>query len=299
MFKQIICAGFIFIFCHFNSYLFGSDNYIKNFNPVSEYPVQIDSTTYKNISPRQLQRSTSLNGIKIIVPDEQVWKDLGKKLQDAIGIKANINSELAIPDQDKFVKGWSGNTILLGHLGNNKQMARLYGLRMSYSDAIYPGNGGYQLLTLIDPFGLGGNTLLIAASNIDGARLAVERLAAILNAEKDPIIPWIFESELPKETSNYFNQNIKSVDELLANLKPVKNNELIADALLNIIAGIKLYGEYYQLTASPVYGWLYTFSEKGELERSVQFPSEISDILVQNGNSDPRIVLGNGDVYRI
>lgn len=264
MYKYFICGGFILLLCQLNSSASVIDKSLYMSAMVSEFLPETDSTQYKNISPRILESSTNSNGIKIIVPDEPGWKNLGKKLQNAVRGK----SELGTPDPEKFMNGWSGNTILLGHLGNNKQMARLYGLRMSYADAIYPGKGGYQLLTLVDPFGSGGNTISVGASDIEGANLAVDRLVAILNEQKFPLIPWLLEVNLPKETKAYFKTSSISSEEdfrllsikadaLLGDLKPVKDNEVIADALLAVISGIKLYGEYYQLTAMPSYGEVY------------------------------------------
>ncbi|MDP3469255.1 MAG: hypothetical protein Q8S11_13025 [Daejeonella sp.] len=228
----------------------------------------------KNISPRNLQKNTDLKNIKIHVPEERLWKDLAIDLQAKIKERTGIIPEISFPDSDKFVKGWSGNTIMLGNLANNRQMARLYGLRLSYADAIYPGKGGYQLLTLIDPFGLGGNTILVSASDIEGAKHAIDRLKTLLQTRSNDEIPWLFESKLPKETNSFFRPNIRSVDEMLSKLKPVINNETIADALLSVLAGIKLYGEYYQLTANQEYGEVYYKLLKGFSQFVTSHPTE-------------------------
>ncbi len=265
MLKYLLRGVLVLIFCYFNTELFGFE---------SPYIHLSDSTDLKTISARNLQRTTNLRDIKIIVPDEQLWKDLAKELQGIIKEKTGILPEIGLPDPAKFVKGWSGNTILLGNLGNNKQVARLYGLRLSYSDAVYPGRGGYQLLTLIDPFGMGGNTILVSSSDIEGTKLALDRLKVILKSENNAQIPWLFESKLLQVTRSYFRPNIKSPDEMLSKLKPVKNNELIADALLDVLAGIKLYGEYFQLTANPEYGEVYLKLWKGFAHFVKSHPSE-------------------------
>lgn len=233
-----------------------------------------DTSAYRSFKPRNLNRATQLADIDIIVPDDQAWKNLVLPLQQLIKEKTGKTSKIVIPDSDRFVQGWSGNTILLGNLGNNKQMARLYGLRLSYSDAVYPGKSGYQLLTLIDPFGLGGNTILVSASDAEGARQALNRLSIILKTVHNGQIPWLFESHLSEEAQSYFRPNIKSVDEILSKMKPVINNEVIADALLNVLAGIKLYGEYYQLTANPEYGTVYRSLLKGFAHFVNKYPSE-------------------------
>ena len=265
MWKYFVRGVLILTLGCLNTELFGSE---------SSYFLSIDSLHLKTFSPRNLQRSTSLYDIKIIAPQEQAWKDLAGELQGFIKQTTGKTPEIGLPDALKFVKGWSGNTIILGNLGNNKQMARLYGLRLSYADAIYPGKGGYQLLTLIDPFGLGGNTILVSSSDIEGAKLAIDRLKNLLQPVKNAQIPWLFESKLPKETISYFRPNIKSVDEILSKMKPVVNSELTVDALLNVLAGIKLYGEYFQLTANPEYGEVYADLLKGFAQFVNQHPSE-------------------------
>ncbi len=275
MLNYLIRGLLVLVFCNFNTELFGSE---------SSYIHSIDSSNFKNITPRKLQRTTSLSDIKIIVPDEQIWNDIAIELQSLISDKSGNTPVIEIPDPAKFVKGWSGNTIILGNLGNNKQVARLYGLRLSYADAIYPGKGGYQLITLIDPFGLGGNTILLSSSDIEGAKLGMGRLMTILQTSKNDQIPWLFESKLSKETISYFRPNIRSVDEILSKMKPVINNELIIDALLNVLAGIKLYGEYFQLTANPEYGEVYADLLKGFAQFVNQHPSEATYQLNERKN---------------
>lgn len=227
-----------------------------------------DSILSIKVSPRPLQRSTAIQGINIVVPETQEWKLLGERLRTILEVSGKPDIQLSVADPAKFSTGWSGNTILLGNLGNNKQMARLYGLRLSYADAIYPGNEGFQLLTLIDPFGLGGNTILIAASDVSGASLGIDRLSKILKEEKSGIIPWLFEAQLPESTAAYFGRSNKPSAEiepalmarantLLKAVKPVKGSEVIADALLALVSELKTAGEFYQLTASPAYGKMY------------------------------------------
>ena len=240
--KKNLIFTILIIIVHLNSEIFASDFFQS-----------ADTTINEGIRPRNLQRKTNLQGLSIVVPDEPEWKALANDLQNIIKGKTNRIAEISIPDPSKFVNGWAGNTIILGNLGNNKQMARLYGMRLSYADAVYPGKAGYQLSTLIDPFGLGGNTIIIAASDIAGAKFGTERLINIIKDKNDFVIPWLLEVNIPVITSNYFNAKIKNEDLLLVAMKPVKENEVVADALLAVLAGIKSSGEYYQLSANPEY----------------------------------------------
>ena len=145
-----------------------------------------------------------------MVPDEPAWNALAKDLQLILNEKTDLAADISISDPLNFVKGWSGNTIVLGNLGNNKQMARLYGMRLSYADAVYPGKAGYQLATLIDPFGVGGNTIIIAASDIAGAKFGIKRLIKIIKDQKEASVPWLLEVNIPVITNDYFNSKIKN-----------------------------------------------------------------------------------------
>ena len=263
MLKNLIKLGLFFLLILANSFLFGLENFQTS-----------ASTIYDTISPRFLQKTTSLQDINIVVPDEPEWKALANDLQYIIKGKTKLVAEISIPDQMKFVNGWAGNTIMLGNLGNNKQMARLYGMRLSYADAIYPGKSGYQLATLIDPFGLGGNTIIIGASDISGAKMATERLINIIKNQNESVVPWLLEVNIPAITSNYFNSKINNEDALLTAMKPVKENEVIADALLAVLSGIKSFGEYYQLTAKPEFGDTYKKLLLGYASFVNKYPSE-------------------------
>jgi hypothetical protein len=263
MLKNLIKSRFFLLLVLSNSYLYGAENF--------QIPASIIN---ERISPRLLQKTTSLLSINIVVPDEPEWKSLANDLQHIIKGKTNLVAEISIPDPMKFVNGWAGNTIILGNLENNKQMARLYGMRLSYSDAIYPGKSGYQLATLIDPFGLGGNTIIIGASDITGAKMGTERLINIIKDQKESSVPWLLEVNIPVITGDYFNSKINNQDVLLAAMKPVKENEVIADALLAVLAGIKSFGEYYQLSAKQEYGDGYRKLLLGYASFVNKYPSE-------------------------
>lgn len=247
----------------------------------------IEAALYKYIIPRRLDRNTGLHGLKIVVPEDIKWQQLGQQLADVIKTRWGITTAITIPDSAKFSTGWAGNTIILGNLGNNTQMARLYGLRMSYADAVYPGNGGYQLSTLINPFGLGGNTIVIGATDISGAEQGVVELTAILKAQKTPFIPWLLKARLSEETGKYFARNT-SIDskarQSLEKLKPIKDNETVATGLIEVLSQIKLYGEYYQLTANPAFGKVYSVLLKEYTMFVNQFPEEAKNQLESRRN---------------
>ncbi|HEY0670004.1 MAG TPA: VCBS repeat-containing protein [Sphingobacteriaceae bacterium] len=284
MFKIAVLGFGLLILSQFTVYSTNNSG-VKSNNYFSERPY-LEAALYKSINPRPLNRETSLHDLKIVVPDDPLWQKLGQQVADVIKSRWGIQTNISIPDPKSFSTGWSGNTIVLGNLGNNTQMARLYGLRMSYADAIYPGKGGYQLLTLIDPFGRGGNTVSIGASEISGARAGIDELISVLKKAKSPDIPWLFKARLSEEASKYFSRNfdLQKARQLAGKLKPVKDNETVATALIEVMSQIKLYGEYYQLTANPEFGKIFSVLLKEYTMFVNQYPEAAKNQLESRRN---------------
>lgn len=233
-----------------------------------------DVPPYKDLPPRPLERTTDVSGLQIVVPDNQDWEALVYTIANELLSRWNVRANVVAPDPAQFGSGWSGNVLIVGNLANNEQMARLYGLRMSYADAVYPGNGGYQLLTVVDPFGKGGNTIVLGASDPDGAQLGVDRLLQVLRAQDNPVLPWMAEAKLSVSTATSIPYEgnptdadiaagLATADVWLAALKPTSGNETDANALLNVLAKTRTYGEYYQLTGHPGFGQIYRKLLKG------------------------------------
>lgn len=227
-----------------------------------------DVPPYYNLQLRPLDGDTSMQGLQIVAPADPLWQALGQRLADGLQSRWNVQVQVVEPSRDKFRDGWSGNTIVLGSLGNNDQLMRLYGLRLSYADAIYPGDGGYQLQTVIDPFGLGGNTIVVGASDLAGAGLGVDRLLQISGALSSPTIPWQSEAKLSAQASSYLQYGgkptatniqtmLRSADTWLSKLQPNASSETDAASLHYVLSRIKIFGENLLLTGEPGFAQAY------------------------------------------
>jgi len=254
-----------------------------------------DVPPYKDLPLRPLQRTTDLNGLKIVVPAGQEWQALGERIATALQTRWGIQAVMAAPDRDRFRDGWTGNTLLLGSLGNNDLLARLYGMRASYADAVYPGDGGYQLLTAIDPFGLGGNTIIVGAGDTAGAALGVDRLLEIIGQQTTAALPWLAEAKLSDQAASYLQYDgnpspadiqsaLAAADTRLSKLKPTANNETDAKALHSVLSAIKIYGENYQLTGNPGFGEVYRKLLKGYASFLNRHPAEAKAQLNERSN---------------
>lgn len=240
---------------------------------------------YKVLQPRTLDTSTSIEGLKIVVPQDPEWYALGQQLRDELSQRWGLHVNLQEADSEQFGGEWSGHVMIIGNLSNHSQMGRLYGLRMSYADAIYPGNGGYQLLTLVDPFGRGGNTIVLGASDLTGAETGIERFLALLSETGGHEVGWLSEAELNSETASYLTYNgnpttsqvqsaLRSVDTWLGRLKPTTNVEEDAANFQYILSRISIYGELYQLTGHEGFGQIYHKLLIGYAEFANRYPDE-------------------------
>jgi hypothetical protein len=245
----------------------------------------------RDIAPRALVSATDLGDLTIIVPEDESWKAVGnaiaKKIADKWKKTPRVEVSRALPTQ-----GWSGNTLLIGNLGNNWHIAKLYAMRFTYADAVFPGKNGYQLQTLVDPFGLGGNTVVLAASEAAGLHKGAERLESILEQLKEPKLPWLSETAVEKAVASFFpygaapsepdlNKQIKNNQTALAKLNPDRKQ---FGALLSLLGSVTKYGEYYQMTGNEAYGRLYRQLLLGYADFLNRYPDAAKDQLNDREN---------------
>jgi len=83
---------------------------------------------------------------------------------------------------DTQLEDSDGNVILLGHLDNNREVARLYHNLFVCLDVGYTGRTGYVIRSVHDPWGTGRNYLLVGGSYPEGTAKAAEAFAALVKA---------------------------------------------------------------------------------------------------------------------
>ncbi len=224
-----------------------------------------------SLEPRPLVPETDLTALKIFVPSGEPWNTVGRNVAQLIRTKWGIQAPVEVSDSFVSGSGWSGNTLVIGNLSNNAHMARLYGQRLAFADGIYPGAGGYQLQTLIDPFGLGGNTLLLGASDADGLAAGAGKLEQLLTEANTAQLPWLGEIQvndsvwlkLPlarKPEPADLSGATAFTDSLLAGMSTDVEKYQQTLALLSTISR---YGEAYQMTRDAYYGTVYKALLKG------------------------------------
>jgi hypothetical protein len=117
--------------------------------------------------------------------------------------------------------------ILLGDLNTNRAFFAYYASYYTCCDARYPGGAGYELRTVVRPFGWTANTLLVGASTSEGAAAGVARLIErIKSLDKGSAVslPYLLEVKLGDEIAALFAPAFKALDDnkpVEPNLRPI------------------------------------------------------------------------------
>jgi hypothetical protein len=142
--------------------------------------------------------------------------------------------------------------LVLGNLNTNRVLLPLYADYLCSTDATFPGADGYDLRTLVNPYGTGANLILAGGSSLRGVERAVEQLlAAIATAGPGITVPFLLQVEVnPALLSQLVNWPYTS----LADSSALQASR--ARGLMFITEPIRLIGAYtlmWSLTADERY----------------------------------------------
>ncbi|GAB3756187.1 PQQ-binding-like beta-propeller repeat protein [Microlunatus parietis] len=243
--------------------------------------------------PRPIDPGVDLGRVVIVAPDRPAWQQLGAALAAGIAEAAGVPvPTVAVPEQAKFETGWAGPTILLGQLGNNVQLARLYGMRFAMVDSWFPGPGGHWIRTLVDPFGLGGNTVVLGAGDLAGAEAAVTALigaidGSTLGLQHRARLADAVQAALPNDgvaDDAYLNRELADADALLGSLVPSVGVEADAVRLHSVLNEIRIAGEAHLLTADVGFARLHRHYLLGYAAFVNEHPEPATNQLNNNRN---------------
>ncbi len=113
----------------------------------------------------------------IVRPVDAGYSDLASSLQKEMRDRSGIT--IPIVREDKAPRLPRKNLILLGNLNNSRVLFRLYGYSYTPADHLFPGNGGYLVQTIHDPWGNGHNAIGLLGSDLAGVRRAVDRFLQV------------------------------------------------------------------------------------------------------------------------
>ena len=158
-----------------------------------------DIAELEKVKPRVLETSlTSL--LAVAAPEEPGWKELGDELA-AMFEKATGKRPLLIPPKDAATDlPTRSQSVLLGNIGNNQALLFPYSHGLTFADGLVPGPGGYEVRIVHDPFGDKQNMIVLGASDLAGAKLAVLELGKHLKPGTKTLPP-LFAAKLEGEAA--------------------------------------------------------------------------------------------------
>ena len=159
-----------------------------------------------DLLPRTVNRATTLLTAPALIhpAGDPAWRALAEKIAAALtarGAKGvECITDLALMPERSTPLPAAYRTrplILLGNLNTNRALQPLYADYLCSTDATYPGGDGYDLRTIVNPYGTGTNVILAGGSTLAGATRAVDRLlAAIARTDATLTLPFLLEVEL-------------------------------------------------------------------------------------------------------
>lgn len=142
-----------------------------------------------SLTPRPLSPETPLSGHTVsIIPPRDAAADLVRELTAKVESVGGSAKVVEFGDTDSL-KTISGPVILWGNLANNDAVRELYFRFLLVTDCRYPGPGGYELRTLLNPLGAGSNIIHLGYSDEEGLAIGWEKLLAQLA----PVTPRFYE----------------------------------------------------------------------------------------------------------
>ncbi|MFI5355735.1 MAG: hypothetical protein ACHQ4G_00220 [Opitutales bacterium] len=168
------------------------------------------------IRPKPLGRTTTLGDpaaapLVIHPAGDGAWGQLAARVARALaarGVTAECTTDLALlPERSTRLAAACRRRpiIALGSLINNRVLQPHYANFLCATDAAYPGDAGWELRTLVDPWHTGANLILVGGSQPAPVGRAIAALvAAIAAAPAGVTLPWLLQLELDPAVKSRF-----------------------------------------------------------------------------------------------
>lgn len=124
--------------------------------------------------------------LRVGLPQGKAWRESIEPVRAALAA-AGVRHSVEV-DPEELVRGdgfalaadvmrplsaGGKHLVLVGDAGNNPAVARLYIDYYAFEDALLPGRGGYTIRTVLNPYGLGWNVIILGAADpADAVRAA-------------------------------------------------------------------------------------------------------------------------------
>ena len=189
----------------------------------------------------------------IVAPNDMSYRNLAFFLREKIRDLGGVFLEVLGEDEFREENYKSFNLIVLGNIENNRLIGFLYVHYYAFSDAIFPGEGGYELRTIHDPWGDGRNIILIGATDLDGAKRGVEDFLKILKPGRVLSIGRIIRVESGRIPPFIMNPS----QDLMRRLEEKAITAMESEAHGNLAPYLSAAGIMYYITGNDCYAELF------------------------------------------
>ncbi|MGQ9731674.1 MAG: FG-GAP-like repeat-containing protein [Candidatus Zipacnadales bacterium] len=147
------------------------------------------------------------------------------------------------------------NVILLGNIHNNWAMLPVYSHSACYADGIFPGEGGYEVRTVHDPWGTGKNVVVIGGTDVEGVEEGVRVFLSRLEGGADLRLPPIVEVKLTGEAERRWGKwfTAELGDPYLEKVRIEAQKRIETGAHTGLAAQAAAIGDEYALTGRDDY----------------------------------------------
>jgi len=158
-------------------------------------PCIAEITELKPLYPETAIVTGGVSRALIVRPADPEYVAAAEKLRATIrertgaAVAERLPADLVEPDWRLKLNGVDASTLIaLGNVNCNRLLAVLWGDGYVYADSIYPGEGGWVIRTVHDPFANGINVLVLAGSDAAGTQRAVDEFCNRYIREGDLVL---------------------------------------------------------------------------------------------------------------
>ena len=181
--------------------------------------------------------------VVIITPDTEYGKNMGNALLEKVAIYTK-DVVLACKNDETLLIENDAIFIIAGNLTDNGCARYLYYKSLIATDLSYPGPGGFEIRTILNPMGKGKNILFIGYSDESGFQKGYEYFMDMIN-EYIPFIQKVSYTKLPI-TEDTFESLAQSIEPDNINLLPSAHvNNWYIKSWLAYVTGNNKYREDY------------------------------------------------------
>ncbi|MEA4889623.1 MAG: hypothetical protein VB070_09200 [Clostridiaceae bacterium] len=140
--------------------------------------------------PRPILRTTSLLPpvlVTLVAPKNAAGKTAVQAVRDCLLRQAAVTVLENPSEPESVLYQARGPLIIIGNLADNSCVRVLYYKSLAATDLTYPGPGGYEIRTLLDPFATGYNIIHIGYSDQNGLSKAA---ALFLHGVQEGMLPY-------------------------------------------------------------------------------------------------------------